>query len=319
MIAMPNSAAVMLPLDPTDAVLQRFARLEQQRLWPNGPRHLGVDALGVLVMVGLARTLGDPAWIDRAEALVGEVDRVLRRRRGYRAGEGALRDEQVFHELAVWVFALAVLGEERPGYRARAVEVVREVHRAFVAPGQGVHARRGEDVDHASPDTGFGALDPIRGWVVYRVIDEVGLAEEIAEMEQLLRVSYPRLRVDRDVALGSLLWLLHFFPDDLWARVLRERVLASLERMWLDGPGCFSRGPQARNARRALGNHAIALGLRANGLQPDRVARTHLYWETERWRGADRGIAPQMIACASLLPVALLRRGPADFSAAGVP
>ena len=183
MIAMPNSAAVMLPLDPTDAVLQRFARLEQQRLWPNGPRHLGVDALGVLVMVGLARTLGDPAWIDRAEALVGEVDRVLRRRRGYRAGEGALRDEQVFHELAVWVFALAVLGEERPGYRARAVEVVREVHRAFVAPGQGVHARRGEDVDHASPDTGFGALDPIRGWVVYRVIDEVGLAEEIAEME----------------------------------------------------------------------------------------------------------------------------------------
>lgn len=28
---------------------------------------------------------------------------------------------------------------------------------------------------------------------------------------------------------------------------------------------------------------------------------------------------PQMIACASLLPVALLRRGPADFSAAGVP
>lgn len=307
-------------LDPLAPALHRLARLEEQGAWPNGPRHLGIDAIGVLVFVGLARTTGASAWLDRAESLVKEVDRVLRRRRGYRAGEGPLRDVQSFREIALWVLALKTLGEERPAHAKRAVEVVREVHRSFVSPGLGVHARRGEDLDHARSDGGFGRLDPVRGAVVWRLVDPVALAEEIEEMDRLVEAGIDRLRLDRDVSAGAALWLSHFFPGESWARLLRDRALAVAERTWNEKQGCFARSPQARSSRRALGNYSITLGLQSHGLHPDRVSRAHLYWDTQRWRGADRGLAPQIMACAALLPDGLIRPStPAiALSAAGV-
>ncbi|MFM7734615.1 MAG: hypothetical protein ACKPBU_01355 [Alphaproteobacteria bacterium] len=314
-------SATATTLDPVSPALLRLAELEEQGAWPNGPRHLGIDAIGLLVLVGLARAQGDAAWLDRAEALVKEVDRVLRRRRGYRAGEGPLRDVQSFRELSLWVFALAVLGEERPAHSKRALEIVREIHRAFVAPGLGVHARRGEDLDQSRSDGGFGRLDPVRGAVVWRLVDPVALAEEIGEMDRLVQASLPRLRLDRDVSAGTALWLAHFFPAESWARTLRERALGMLDRTWIDRQGCFARGPQARSSRWALGNYAITLGLQSHGLHPDRVSRAHLFWDTQRWRGADRGIAPRIMACAALLPDAMIRPAPclAAVSAAGAP
>lgn len=295
--------------DSPASARSRLARLEEQGLWPNGPRHLGIDAIGVLVLVGLARTEGDPAWLDRAEVLVREVDRVLRRRRGYRAGEGPLRDVQSFRELALWILALRTLGEERPAWSKRALEVVREVHRAFVAPGLGVHARRGEDLDHARTDGGFGRLDAFRGAVVWRLVDPVGLVEEIEEMDRLVQAACARLRIDRDVTAGAALWLSHFFPDEYWSRLLLERSMEVLERTWNESEGFFARSPQARSSRRALGNYAITLGLQSHGLQGERVARAHEFWDVQRWRGADRGLAPQIMACASLLPDAMMRPG----------
>lgn len=326
MVAMFGDATAV-QLDPVGPVLAKLAGLEEQGAWPNGSRHLGIDAIGILVLVGLARVQGDPSWLDRAEGLVEEVDRVLRRRRGYRAGEGALRDVQSFRELALWVLALRVLGEERPVHAKRSLEIVREIHRAFVAPGIGVHATRGEDLDQSRPGGSFGRLDPLRGAVVWRLVDPVALAEEIAEMDRLVESAAPRLRIDRDVSAGTVLWLSHFFPQESWCRGLRDRALAVLDRTWVESRGCFARSPQARVSRRALGNYAITLGLQAHGLHPERVARVHSFWDTQRWRGLDRGLAPRLMACAAHLPDAMIRpaaataSGPclAAVSAAGVP
>ena len=46
-------------------------------------------------------------YLDRAEWLVAEVNRVLGRPRGIRIGEEADRDGQYFHYLAMWLFALS--------------------------------------------------------------------------------------------------------------------------------------------------------------------------------------------------------------------
>ena len=64
------------------------------------------------------RSSGEKAYLDEAEWVVAEVDRVLGRARGIRIGEEPDRDGQYFHYLAMWLFALAVLGRHIPRYRA---------------------------------------------------------------------------------------------------------------------------------------------------------------------------------------------------------
>ena len=69
---------------------------------------------------------------------VRDVDKVLGRRRGIRIGEAPDRDGQYFHYLAMWLYALGSLSEHMPQYRARAIALARDVHRAFVLPEKGV-------------------------------------------------------------------------------------------------------------------------------------------------------------------------------------
>ena len=59
----------------------------------------------------------EPRYLDEAEWLVAEVERVLGRPRGIRIGEAPDRDGQYFHYLAMWLYALAVLGRHVPDYR----------------------------------------------------------------------------------------------------------------------------------------------------------------------------------------------------------
>jgi hypothetical protein len=51
-------------------------------IWPNGLRYLWIDALGVVLYVSRYRELGEERWLDEAERLVAEVERVLGRPRG---------------------------------------------------------------------------------------------------------------------------------------------------------------------------------------------------------------------------------------------
>ena len=77
------------------------------------------DAFGVVLLVSLYAELGEQRFLDEAEWLVAEVERVLGRPRGIRIGEAPDRDGQYFHYLAMWLYALSVLARHVPAYRAQ--------------------------------------------------------------------------------------------------------------------------------------------------------------------------------------------------------
>jgi hypothetical protein len=101
-------------------------------------------------------------------------------------------------------------------------------------------------------------------------------------MNALIERSYRDLVITQDLGLGMMLWMSHFFAEDQWARVHRERSLAMLDRMWIDPPGYFCREPRARTVKFAFTNFGVSLGLQAVGVWPDRVTRLNTFFETFR-------------------------------------
>ena len=91
-----------------------------------------------------------------------------------------------------------------------------------------------EDLSVPYPGFGLGALDPFHGYVVYRLLDEDALADEIREMKTIVERSYRDLVITQDLGLGMMLWMTSFFPEERWAVVHRERSLAIFDRMWID-------------------------------------------------------------------------------------
>lgn len=174
------------PVNATDWVLAKLDWMRGERIWPNGLRYLWTDAFGVVLLASLYRATGEQRWLDEAEWVVKEVERVLGRKRGIRIGEAADRDGQYFHYLAMWLFALARLGAVDERYRTRGIALAREIHRPFVVPGRGVIWKMKEDLSGPYPGYGLGALDAFDGYVSYRILSETELAAEIAEMKTLI-------------------------------------------------------------------------------------------------------------------------------------
>src|SRR5215213_7495124 len=226
-------------------VLAKLDWMRAERIWPNGLRYLWTDAFGVVLYVSLYRELGEGRWLDEAECLVAEVERVLGRPRGLRIGESPGRDRQYFHYLAMWLFALARLGDLKPEYRARGIALARDIHPAFVLPGHGVIWKMEEDLSAPYPGYGFGAMDAYDGYVSYRLLDEQALAPEIADMHALIERDWRRLMIEQDLGLGMMLWLAHFFPHEPWAKLQTRRSLDALDELWTDPPGFFARGSYA--------------------------------------------------------------------------
>lgn len=298
--------------DAVDYVLTKLDWMERERIWPNGLRYLWTDAFGVGLFVSLYCETGDIRWLDRAEALVTLVQRVLGRRRGLRIGEAPHRDGQYFHYLAMWLFVLERLGEHRPGYREKGIALARDIHRAFVIPGMGVFWKMREDLSGPYPGYGLGALDAFDGYVSYCLLGEAELGSEIAEMRELIEKQYRSLVIDQDLGLGMMLWLAHFCPDEAWAKVHTVRSLAALDRLWTDPPGFFARSSQERDTRIAFANSGVALGLHAAGAWPERIAKLNDYFESYRSGDEyDREAITHVMACAAHLPGAFLceRRG----------
>jgi hypothetical protein len=288
-----------------EETLRTLGWMRSERIWPNGSRYLWTDAFGVVLLVSLSEELRDDRYLDVAEWVVAEVARVLGRPRGIRIGEAPDRDGQYFHYLAMWLFALNVLAEQRPQYRREALKLVRQIHPRFVRPGIGVIWKMREDLSGPYPGFGLGALDPFHGYVVYRLLAEDELANEIRDMEDLVQRLYPGLDVTQDLGLG----MIHFFPRATWARVLRERSLATLDRMWVDPPGYFCREPGLRDVRFAFTNHGVAIGLQAVGAHPDRMRALQRYFTTYRSNDDyDRDAITHVMACSSLFPGKLIRR-----------
>jgi hypothetical protein len=179
-------------------VLGKLDWMRENRMWPNGLRYLWTDAFGVVLLVSLYEDLQEERYLSEAEWLISEVESVLGRRRGIRIGEEPDRDGQYFHYLAMWLFALAVIGRHVPAYRARGIELVRQIHRAFLVPGRGVIWKMKEDLSGPYPGYGLGALDAFDGYISYRMLDETELAGEIADMRTIIEKTAGDLVITQD-------------------------------------------------------------------------------------------------------------------------
>jgi hypothetical protein len=284
-------------------VLAKLDWMRRQGIWPNGLRYLWTDAFGVVLYLSLYKEAGEERWLGEAESLVAEVERVLGRPRGLRIGEAPDRDGQYFHYLAMWLFALARLGDLKPEYRDRGIAIAKDIHSAFVVPHVGVIWKMREDLSGPYPGFGFGALDAFDGYVSYRLLGEEALATEIAEMRELIERQYRDLDVDQDLGLGMMLWLAHFFPDELWAKHQRSRAVTALDRLWIDPPGFFGRASYAPHVRIAFANYGVSIGLQAAAVWPERVERLNAYFD--RYRSGDeydREAITHVMACSSHLP-----------------
>lgn len=296
-----------MPQRDLDYVLAKLAWMREQRIWPNGLRYLWTDAFGVVLYVSLFRETGEQRWLDASRELVAQVDRVLGRSRGYRIGEAPDRDGQYFHYLAMWLFALACLGDHDPAYREKGIRIAKEIHEPFVLPGRGVIWKMEEDLSAPYPGYGLGSMDAFDGYVSYRLLAEGELAPEIAEMRTIMDSQYRKLDIDQDLGLGMMLWLAHFFPGEEWAKAQRERSLAALDFLWTDPPGYFGRASYARQVRIAFANYGVSIGLQSQQVWPERVRALNGYFESYRSGDEyDREAITWVMACCSHFPGAFV-------------
>src|SRR5829696_1525189 len=121
----PTRSGSSAMLRHVDYVLNKLDWMRTERIWPNGLRYLWTDAFGLVLYVSLYHELREERWLDEAERLVADVERVLGRPRGLRIGEAPDRDGQYFHYLDMWLFALARLGDVKPAYRQRGIALAR--------------------------------------------------------------------------------------------------------------------------------------------------------------------------------------------------
>jgi hypothetical protein len=289
-----------------DYVLAKLRWMREKRIWPNGLRYLWTDAFGVVLLVSLHEALGGDNYIDEAEWVVAEVDRVLGRPRGIRIGEEPDRDGQYFHYLAMWLYALAMLARYVPGCRRKGVELVHQIHDPFVLPGRGVLWKMREDLSGPYPGYGFGALDAFDGYVSYRMLDEVALAREIGEMRDLIDRQAGKLIITQDLGLGMMLWMSHFFPEEPWARSQRQRCLHMLDAMWV-AEGYFCREAASREMKFAFTNYGVSVGLQSANAMPERVERLNEFFESYRSGDEyDEAAITHVMACSSHFAGALL-------------
>lgn len=297
----------MQGLKDIDYVLDKLAWMRAERIWPNGLRYLWTDAFGVVLLASLYEALQQQKYLDEAAQVVGDVRRVLGRDRGIRIGEAPDRYGQYFHYLAMWLYALHVMGRFDPAYRAEGIKLAREIHGPFVVPKRGVLWKMKEDLSGPEPGFGFGALDAFDGYVAYRLLDDVELAPEIAEMKELIDAVAGGLVISQDLGLGMMLWMTQFFPDEPWAQVQRTRSLAMLDRMWMED-GYFCREPYAPHVRIAFANYGVSVGLQAVAAMPERVRRLNDYFDAYRSGDEyDREAITHVMSCSSHFPGLLLR------------
>lgn len=291
----------------TAYVLAKLDWMRVERIWPNGLRYLWTDAFGLVLLVSLYAELGDKKLLDQAERLVAEVDRVLGRARGVRIGEASDRDGQYFHYLAVWLYALSVLARYRPAYRHKGIDLVRQIHGAFVLPGRGVIWKMTEDLSAPYPGYGLGALDAFDGYISYRCLDEETLRLEIADMKALIDLSAPELFITQDLGLGMMLWMTHFFPDEEWAVSQRRRCLRQLDAMW-QKDSYFCREPDLPDVKIAFTNYGVSVGLQAVGAMARRVHRLNEFFDGFRSGDEyDREAITHVMSCSSHFPGFFLR------------
>jgi hypothetical protein len=295
-------------------VRNKLRWMRSRHIWPNGLRYLWTDAFGLVLLVSLFEELDERSFLDEAEWLVAEVNRVLGRPLGIRIGEEPDRDGQYFHYLAMWLYALAILGRHIPDYKQRGVDLARQIHEPFLLRGRGVFWKMQEDLSGPYPGVGFGAMDAYDGYVSYKLLDDNALSSEIGDMKSLIDVYNPSLDITQDLGLGMMLWLSHFFPTEEWAKVQRRRCLKTLDVMW-NPAGYFCREPYLPDTRFAFTNFGVSVGLQAVNKMPDRVTRLNDYFESYRSDDEyDHAAITHVMACSSHFPGCLINNSAIERS-----
>jgi hypothetical protein len=290
-------------------VLDKLDWMLAEGIWPGGLRYLWTDAFGVVLLASLFVEYEEDRYLDEAVVLVDDVYRVLGRENGIRIGEAEDRDGQYFHYLAMWMYALSVLGRFDSKYRDLGIDLVHQVHPRFVAPGHGVIWKMKEDLSAPYPGYGFGALDALDGYVSYCCLDAESLAEEIEDMKVIIDLTVPDLVVTQDLGLGMMLWMTHFFPDASWAVIQRERCLKILDLMW-NAEGYFIREPNLPTTKIAFTNYGVSVGLQAVGEMPARVDQLNRFFDAFQSHDEyDREAITHVMACSSHFPGLLIRAG----------
>ena len=164
-----------------------------------------------------------------------------------------------------------------------------------------------EDLSGPYPGYGLGALDAYDGYISYRMLDEKVLADEIADMADLMKRSVRDLVITQDLGLGMMLWLSHFYPGEDWALIQRQRSLFVLDRLWRPA-GHFCREPHSPETKFAFTNYGISLGLQAVGAMPHRVGEINRFFETHRSGDEyDTSAITHVMACTSHFPGFMLQ------------
>ena len=152
---------------------------------PTGLRYGWTDTFGVVLLVSLYHELQDERHLAEAEWLVAEVERS-----GPAPGPAHRRSPGQGRPVLPLPGHVALCpgpaGAGKTGYRDRAIELVRQIHPAFVRPGAGVVWKMREDLSGPYPGYGLGLLDSFHGYVVYRLLAPEELAAEIRELQELV-------------------------------------------------------------------------------------------------------------------------------------
>ena len=320
------SSALPPPMDKFAEAMQivyRYPTSPSDEPWTPPPasaghkgRYLWTDAFGVLNFITLFRATSNPHYLSLARALVDAVHTTLGRTRsgsswlrgatdaaplagGLRIGKDAAGgpdgDGQYHHYLTLWMYALNRLGAAAadPRYNALAVQLARAVHPAFVYDRDGPRPRMywKVSVDLSVPLVrSEGNLDPIDGYVVYRLLQRSDgpeskvLEREIEEYRRIVETKWRGYRSDDPLDLGMTMWTSHFFGSgrgaekEEWSESLLEAAKRDTTRLF--ERGYFNASVKRRLAFREFGT---VLGLRcgAEGAQWDDMAKTILdAWES---------------------------------------
>jgi len=292
----------MIKFDRAMQIVYRYPTEASDESWTPPPasaghkgRYLWTDAFGVLNFVTLFLTTSSPHYLGLARALVDAVHSTLGRTRdgssqlrnatadaplagGLRIGKeeaaGPDGDGQYHHYLTLWMFALNRLGAAARDrrYNDLAVQLAKAVHPAFVYNRAAARPRMYWKVsmDLSVPLVrSEGNLDPIDGFVVYRILQESDgpgskvLETEIDEYRRIVETKWRGYRSDDPLDLGMTMWTSHFFGSGLGAE--KEEWSASLlEAAKRDTANLFDRGHFNSNVRRRLAfrEFGTVLGLR---------------------------------------------------------
>eukprot|EP00742_Colponemidia_sp_Colp-10_P008733 GILJ01009476.1.p1 GENE.GILJ01009476.1~~GILJ01009476.1.p1 ORF type:complete len:385 (+),score=39.27 GILJ01009476.1:107-1156(+) len=278
--------------------------LEQKRLWPNGSRYLWTDAFGVVSLVSLYEETHDENHLLRAEWVVSEVQRVLGRSKGIRIGEDPDMDGQYFHYLAMWMFALKSLGDHKPEYKQRAIELVQDVHEHFFVEERGMWWKMKEDLSGPYAGSETTINDVFTAYVVYRLIDGHDLSDEISDVKAVIDTWYDKVEITQDLPCGMLLWCSHIFPHERWSRFQRTSCLNTLRQLWVsnNGSGFFCRDVSHPYIKFASANFAISLGLQAVEKDTEKVEKLNTFFEEAAADGLDMDVSSHIMACVSHFP-----------------